>query len=58
MPDPNNLPLLSLPELGGIHISHPPIAKSLQRIVDYINANVTPAPGNRVTSNKNPGGNA
>lgn len=39
--------LLSIPQLGGIHQSHPPIGKALQTMLDYINKNVTPKQGNK-----------
>lgn len=39
---------LSLPQLTGIHQTHPEIGKSLQAILDYINTNVDPKQGNKV----------
>lgn len=46
----NNAPpkLLSIPELAGIHVSHPPIGKAIQAILDYVNKNVTPPQGNKI----------
>lgn len=49
---------LSLPQLTKIHISHPEIGKALQTIVEYVNQNVTPVPGTKVSPRKSaPGGN-
>jgi hypothetical protein len=42
---------LSIPQLTTIHVSHPEIGRALQAILDYINLNVTPAPGNKVHTN-------
>ncbi len=49
---------LDIPQLGDIHITHPPIGKALAAIVEYVNRNVTPVPGTKVTPRKTtPGGN-
>lgn len=40
--------LLHLPTLPKIHLTDPHIAKALQEIVRYLNANVKPKTGNKV----------
>lgn len=51
-------PRLNITQLGGIHTENPPVGKALQQVADYINENVTPAPGNKVPTRKSaPGGN-
>jgi len=39
---------LDLPTLNKIHLQNPEIGKALQKILEYINKNVTPVQGNKV----------
>lgn len=40
---------LAIPQLTGIHQSHPEVGKAIQTIMEYINLNVNPVQGNKVT---------
>lgn len=41
--------LLNIPTLASIHLKYPNAGKALQEIVRYVNQNVTPPAGNKVT---------
>jgi hypothetical protein len=47
---------LTLPQLADVHLSNPPIGKAIQTIQEYINTNVTPAPGNKVPTRRGAAG--
>lgn len=43
---------LSVPELGEILKNHTPTGNAIRKIVDWINANVEPKQGNKITTTK------